>query len=110
MMVIMDSGNESYGERRSYIGCGMKRRECGKIRKVCYGDVIRLIKKYVKGSGSIRLGKVVKSLEEYMGVSIDKRKVKEMLGDMVMERKVLEIRNDEDGSYEMIVVEDWVVM
>lgn len=110
-MVIMDNGNEVYGEKRSYIGCGGKRRECGKVRKVCYSDVVRLIKKYVRGSGSMRLRVVVKSLEEYMGVSIDRSRVKEMLGDMVMERKVIEMVRGCNGEVsEMCIVEDWVVM
>ena len=110
-MVIMDNGNEMYGEKRSYIGMGMKRRECGKMRKVCYGDVVRLIKKYVKGSGSIRLRSVVKSLEEYMGVYIDKGRVKEMMKDMIMERKVIEMVRGENGELtEMCIVEDWVVI
>ena len=97
-MVIMDNGNEMYGEKRSYIGMGMKRRECGKMRKVCYGDVVRLIKKYVKGSGSIRLRSVVKSLEEYMGVYIDKGRVKGSCGDLTAPSQYIRSERGEDCS------------
>jgi len=109
-MVIMDNGNEVYGEKRSFIDVGRKRLKCGKVGKVKYGEVELMIMKVVKWRGSIRLREVVKSLEKYMNVELDMYRIKERLGDKVVERKFVESIRGDNGEINVIMrVEDWVV-
>ena len=100
-MVILGSRLE-YGDVRTYIGIGTKKKQCGKIRKVSYVDVCDVIRTVVKINGAIRLREVVQNLSHHMKVNLSAVEIKKGLKNNVVEKQFY----NEDG---VLVVEDWVV-
>lgn len=101
-MVIVGSELE-YGGTRTYIGVGVKGRQCGHIRKVSYVDICDTVRLVCKVHGAMRLREVVQRLSASMKVNLDTMHVKKALGRNVVEKQYY----TPDG---VLVVEDWVVV
>lgn len=101
-MVVVGS-ELRYGPQRTYIKGYGKRIACGKVGKVSYPTIIKLLMKFVRFEGQCRLRDVVCSLEKYMNVELDIARIKTTLGNKVVERKEVDCNG-------VMHIEDWVVI
>jgi len=101
-MVVVGSESQ-YGDRRTFIKGYGKRIACGKVGKVSYPTIIKLLMKFVRYERQCRLRDVVTSLERYMNVELDMARIKQSLGDKVVERKEVDCNG-------VMKVEDWIVL